>query len=45
MTGPEILENMGFIIQYIFQNVFLAVAGIMILYSIILAIYTLIIKR
>jgi hypothetical protein len=45
MTGIEILENMGFVFNYVFQNVFFTLAGLMILYTIILAIYTLIIKR
>lgn len=45
MTGEIILNNLGFAFWHILGNVFLVICALLLLYAILLGIYTLIIKR
>jgi hypothetical protein len=45
MTAAQILSNIGFAFWLVLGEAFFAILGLLIVYAVILAIYTLIIKR
>ena len=45
MTAEIILNNMGFAFWYIFEDVFLSLSALLLIYCVVLGFYTLIIKR